>query len=136
MKTKSILIALLSFVIVGGMFAKDNKKEIVVFSVNMDCDHCVKKIEKNIPFEKGVKGLEVDLEKKLVTVTYNASKTNVAKLQEGFKKIDYIAVEVKAKECCSEKATAACKEKSVDDKKATEACKSKESDTKAKKEKK
>ena len=118
MKTKSILIALLAFVMVGGLFAKDNKKETTVFSVEMDCEKCQKKIEKNIAFEKGVKAIDVNLEKDLVTVTYAPKKTDVAKLKKGFEKIGYKAVEVK--DCCP--------------KKETEVSKSKESDSKAKKE--
>ena len=131
MKTKSILIAVLSFVLVAGTFAKD-KNEKVVFSVDMDCPACQQKIEKNIAFEKGVKDLEVDLENDLVTVTYKSSKTDIAKLQKGFEKIGYKAVELKAKGCCSEEASTECKEKCADDKKATTDCESKECASKSK----
>lgn len=104
MKTKIIFIAVLSFLFVNGLMAKNQK---VLFSVNMDCEKCQKKIEKNIAFEKGVKSIDVKLAEKTVTVTYNDTKTDVAKLQKGFKKIGYEAVEVKAK-CCSGKADAEC----------------------------
>lgn len=115
MKTKSIIIALFAFVLVSGVFAK---KEKVIFSVSMDCISCQKKIEKNIAFEKGVKDLDVQLAENTVTVTYDDSKTDIAKLQKGFKKIGYDAVEIKAKTCCDGKADAACcksKEKSSAD---------------------
>ncbi len=105
MKTKSIFIALFTFLFVSGMFAKNEK---VVFSVSMDCISCQKKIEKNIAFEKGVKSLDVQLEANTVAVTYDDSKTDIAKLQKGFKKIGYDAVEIKANACCSDKKEGEC----------------------------
>ncbi|MDD3322452.1 MAG: heavy-metal-associated domain-containing protein [Paludibacter sp.] len=128
MKTKIILIALLSFLFVGGMFAK---KEKVTFSVEMDCMSCKQKIEKNIAFEKGVKDMDVNFEKKTVILTYDDSKTDIAKLQKGFKKIGYEAVVVKPAACCGENTSEGCKEKCAD-KKSEEACKTKECETKVK----
>jgi copper chaperone CopZ len=113
MKTKSIFIALFTFIFVSGMFAKNEK---VVFSVSMDCISCQKKIEKNIAFEKGVKALDVQLEANTVAVTYDDSKTDIAKLQKGFKKIGYEAVEINAEACCKDKKEGECcksKEKSA-----------------------
>ena len=104
MKTRIIFIAVLSLLFVNGLMAKNQK---VLFSVDMDCEKCQKKIEKNIAFEKGVKAIDVKHDEKTVAVTFDDSKTDVAKLQKGFKKIGYEAVEVKAK-CCSGKADADC----------------------------
>lgn len=121
MKTKSIFIALFTFILVSGMFAKNEK---VVFSVSMDCISCQKKIEKNIAFEKGVKALDVQLKENTVAVTYDDTKTDIAKLQKGFKKIGYDAVEIKAEACCKDKKDAACstsKDKSTAD--CTTSCK-------------
>ncbi|MCL2651942.1 MAG: heavy-metal-associated domain-containing protein [Candidatus Azobacteroides sp.] len=71
---------------------KKSTKETVVFYVkNMECANCVKKIEKNIAFEKGVTDLKCDLPAKIVTVTYNKDKTTDAKLIDAFKKIGYDA---------------------------------------------
>jgi copper chaperone CopZ len=104
MKTKIIFIAVFSLLFMNGLLAKNQK---VLFSVNMDCEKCQKKIEKNIAFEKGVKAIDVKLDEKTVAITYDDSKTDVAKLQKGFKKIGYEAVEVKSK-CCSGKSEADC----------------------------
>lgn len=84
MKTKIIFIAVFSLLFMNGLLAKNQK---VLFSVNMDCEKCQKKIEKNIAFEKGVKAIDVKLDEKTVAVTYDDSKTDVAKLQKGFKKL-------------------------------------------------
>ena len=73
------------------------EKKSVTFSVNMDCETCQKKIERNIAFEKGVQDLKTNLKEKTVTVTYDASKTDIKKLTQAFKKIGFEAQEKEAK---------------------------------------
>lgn len=105
MKTKSILIAVIALFATTTLFAKNEKK---VFNVNMHCEACQKKIEKNIAFEKGVKELLVDLNTKTVAVTYDDTKTNPENLIAGFKKIGYEATLAKSGGCCSESKNAGC----------------------------
>ena len=62
-------------------------KQTVVFDVDMHCQGCIDKIEKNIAFEKGVKDLRCDLESKTVVVVFDASKTDIPTLQKAFAKI-------------------------------------------------
>lgn len=62
-------------------------EKTVVFLTDMDCAHCQKKIENAIPFEKGVKDVKTDLKTKLVDVTYDPAKTDVATLVKAFSKI-------------------------------------------------
>ena len=62
---------------------------------SMSCENCVKKIEKNIAFEKGVTDLKCELKTKTVEVTYRPDKTNDEKLMAAFKKIDKPAKVVK-----------------------------------------
>lgn len=67
---------------------KKNSKETVTFVVDgMDCANCVKKIEKNIAFEKGVTDLKCDLPTRTAEVTYRSDKTTEDKLVAAFKKI-------------------------------------------------
>ena len=69
---------------------KKNERETVTFSVkNMSCDNCVKKIEKNIAFEKGVTDLQCELSTKTAKVTYRTDKTTEAQLAAAFQKIGY-----------------------------------------------
>ena len=54
-----------------------------VFKVaQMKCENCVRKINNNIRFEKGLKDFHTDLKTKTVTITYDADKTNVEKLKK------------------------------------------------------
>ena len=62
----------------------------MVFHVDgLHCQNCVKKVKENISFEKGVKALEVDLEKKTVTITYVPAKCGEATLRKAIEKLGY-----------------------------------------------
>lgn len=71
--------------------AQAQKKAVktVTFNAGMHCQNCVKKVKENISFEKGVKALEVNLEKKTVTITYDPAKTNEATLKKAVEKLGY-----------------------------------------------
>ena len=82
MRTKkwmvTCVVALLS---VTAVLAKDIR--VVVFKVS------------HMRFEKGLKDISTELKTKMVTITYDAEKTNVKKLQAGFNKFKYEAEFVK-----------------------------------------
>lgn len=61
----------------------------VTFIVNLHCENCVKKVQENIPFEKGVKDLKVSLDKKTVWVQYSPDKITKEKLAEAIAKLGY-----------------------------------------------
>ncbi len=68
--------------------AQGKKKiEEVTFLVDIHCNDCVKKLEANLPFEKGVKGLKVDLEGQTITFKYQTSKTNEETLKKAITKL-------------------------------------------------
>ena len=69
------------------------KKDIrtVVFSTHLHCANCVKKVQENISYEKGVEDLTVSLGDQKITVTYDASRTSAEKLAEAIRKLGYPA---------------------------------------------
>ena len=75
---------------VSSQVFKKSKAEIkeVVFHAHLHCNSCVKKVQENIAFEKGVKGLEVSLEKQTVAVKYDAAKTSVETLKAAIQKLN------------------------------------------------
>ena len=95
MKTRKIFIALAVVLLSATtVIAKDLRT--AVFKVSqMTCENCVKKINSNIRFEKGLKKFNTDLKTKTVTITYDADKTDIKKLKEGFRKFHYEAEFVK-----------------------------------------
>jgi len=70
------------------LFAGKTDKQVVILSCDLHCQGCCDKIMKNIAFEKGVKDIVCDLKTKTVTVTFDASKTDIPTLLEAFEKIN------------------------------------------------
>ena len=63
----------------------DSKSVTTVFTTDIDCEHCVRKIMNNVPsLGRGVEDVRVDLAKKEVTVVYDAAKNSDEKIVEGF----------------------------------------------------
>ena len=85
-----MLCSVFAFSVTFAQSAQKNEKETVTFTVkNMSCDNCVKKIEKNIAFEKGVTDLQCQLSSKTVKVTYRTDKTSEKQLVTALKKLGY-----------------------------------------------
>ena len=84
-----IITALMAFSVSlsAGPRKKAELKE-VTFSVHLHCENCVNKVQENIAFEKGVKGLEVSLEKQTVAVKYDPAKTSVETLKAAIQKLN------------------------------------------------
>ena len=61
----------------------------VTFLVNLHCANCVKKVQENIAFEKGVKGLHVCLEDQVVELKYDPAKTSEDVLKAAIEKLGY-----------------------------------------------
>ncbi|MFT4071253.1 MAG: heavy metal-associated domain-containing protein [Dysgonamonadaceae bacterium] len=96
MKIEKLLIVLINLALCFSLSANDkqkdekNKKDIsVTFVVNMVCENCKAKIQKNISWEKGVKDLKVNLEEKTVSIRFNPEKTTEEKLKQAIEKLGY-----------------------------------------------
>ncbi len=74
---------------------KDSKFTEVQFSCKMNCDNCANKVKKQLAFTKGVKYVETDYEKDIVTVKYRTGKTDNEKIIESLDEIGYKASVVK-----------------------------------------
>ena len=85
-----IMTALMAFAV--SSFAGPKKKgelKEVTFNVHLHCANCVKKVQENIAFEKGVKGLDVCLGHQTVTVKYDPAKTSEETLKAAIEKLGY-----------------------------------------------
>ena len=84
---------------------KVNKNSETTFSVPcMHGNHCKELIEKNIPFERGIKDVVVNTSNKTVKIKYDNTRTDVDKIKAAFKKIGH---DVAVAGCCSANATTA-----------------------------
>lgn len=90
-KTIIIIIAALMALPVFSTAAPKKKAELkeVTFIVHLHCENCVKKVQENIAFEKGVKDLKVSLDDQTVFVKYDAAKNSEEKLKASIEKLGY-----------------------------------------------
>jgi len=89
MKKLFIIAAMAANVVAVG--AKDIKTVVFTTQPQMHCSGCENKIKGSVRFVKGVKQIETNVEKQTITIQYDADKTSLEKIQEGFKKAGYEA---------------------------------------------
>lgn len=117
---KKLLICIFMVIGIMTIYAKDIKEYVVTTNPQMSCQNCENKIKGNLRFEKGVKKVVTNLKEQTVTVTYDADKTDEAKLAEAFGKLNYKVQKVGYKvastnECskssCDSETKSCCKNK-------------------------
>ena len=91
MKKIIALFAILSMVagvaIAAPKVKAEKKIATVVFTTDLDCHHCAQKVLNTIPYEKGIKDVQVDVKTKSVTVKFDAAKNSVESLTKAFSTI-------------------------------------------------
>lgn len=89
MKTiiKTTLIALIAIVTLNVNGQEGIKK--VTYECNFDCPSCEAKVMKNIPYEKGVKAVDVKYGENMVTVEYKANKNSDEGIKQALEKLGY-----------------------------------------------
>lgn len=93
------IVAVIAIFAINTEVSAQKKKEAeVTFSVNVDCPACVKKLESNLPFEKGVKDLRVSLEEQTVWFKYQPEKTTKEALAKAVEKFGYEVKEITKEE--------------------------------------
>ena len=90
-------------------FCQDKKQETVKIKTSAICDMCKDRIEKGLAFEKGVKKADLDVKTKIVTITYNPSKTTPDDLRKAVSKLGYDADNLPADKAAYAKLPACCK---------------------------
>ena len=90
-------IIILIVLMAGGMSATAQTKneENVEIKSSVICGMCQRTIEYDLTFQKGVKSVNVDLEKKVIQITFNTKKTDVDKLRKRITEIGYNADDLK-----------------------------------------
>ncbi len=86
--------------------------ETVQFKTSAVCDMCKARLEKSLAYEKGVQAANLDVPSKVLTVTYNPTKTNPEALRTAVQKTGYDADQLTADaraydrlpECCKKTA--------------------------------
>jgi mercuric ion binding protein len=115
MKTRIMLVAAVVMMIMTTACAQSDKTESVTIKASVVCGQCKDRIEAGLGYQKGVKDVVVDVEKKTVTVKYNPSKTNPGQIRTELSKIGYDADDVKADAKAYAKLPACCKKTGTPD---------------------
>lgn len=116
MKNQTSKISLMAIVAFTLLFSvnlfsqeKEKKTKTIEIKSTVVCGMCEERIIKDMAFEKGVKDVKVDLETKIITITYKTEKTDEKTLKKAITKIGYDADEMPADEKAYEKLPACCK---------------------------
>ncbi len=91
MRNLLITVLLLSVPLILTAQDKNKGNETVKFITSIDCENCVNKVMKNIPYEKGVKDVKCDLETKEVAITYQKNRNNPDQLKKAIEKLGFTA---------------------------------------------
>lgn len=90
MKRIVLLIAVVTSMLIStNVEAASPKTETVNFWVSIHCTSCQQRIMENLPFERGVKDIVVDVAAKSVEVKYNTKRTDSDKIRLAIEKLGY-----------------------------------------------
>lgn len=109
MKKLFLIISILLTAVVVNAQSKNGKFKEVTIKTSAQCDMCKSRIEKEMTYEKGVKKAELTVDTKILTVTYDTTKTDVAKIKAAVVKTGYDADELQGEAKAYEKLPACCK---------------------------
>lgn len=105
----------LSFVFVLGFVVqtqaqktKAKKVETITIKTSAQCGMCKDRIEKAMAYERGVKEAVLDVDSKVLTITYKTRKTSPEKLRKAVAKVGYDADKVPAWKKAYDKLPACC----------------------------
>jgi periplasmic mercuric ion binding protein len=110
-----ITLLLFSMLTISVSAQENNKNQKAVIKTALYCDHCAacetcgKNFKANLYKTKGLKSFELDEEKMIFTVYYNAEKTDLQTIKMAISKLGYDADEIKADTVAYQKLDDCCK---------------------------
>ncbi len=109
---KLIALMIVAIVLIGQtLFAQQKKADKyseIKIKTSAQCDMCKETIEKAMAYEKGVKTSDLNVDTKICTVKYDATKTTPEKIKLAISKVGYDADEVKADQKAYAKLSPCC----------------------------
>jgi len=96
-------------------FGQSKKKATIDIATNISCDHCLRcgscapRIQRAIRVNKGIKMVNVDPNKNVITVKYKTKKTSAEKIKEAINNAGFDADELKAPTHAYDQLDACCK---------------------------
>lgn len=99
---KKLIVIIILAVAANASFAQTANKQTIIIKTKIYCDHCKQcescggRIDKELPFIKGITDYTFDEKAMTLTITYNAKKTTPEKIKQAVAKCGFDADEVKA----------------------------------------
>jgi mercuric ion binding protein len=114
MKTKSLsiisMLVLYIFVFGNvGIAQNESKIEKVSIKTSAVCKQCKARLEENLPFEKGVTAVSLDLETKIVSIEFKKGKNSKEKLKKAISDLGYDADDIPANQKAYDRLPDCCK---------------------------
>ena len=108
---KLLLFVLMAIIAIGLTTAREKVDNIKTteFTTDIHCEGCSTKIMNNVPaLGKGIKDVQINLNNKVVAVTYDTTKNNDERIINGFKSIGVVAIPVAVPESKPECGDSCC----------------------------
>ncbi len=91
--TKNALFTFVCMLFIVTTASAQKKQEEVKIKTSAICKMCKATIERQLAFTRGVESSDLDVPSKVVTVTYNPRKTNIASIKKAINESGYDADE-------------------------------------------
>lgn len=112
-KLKAILLSGVFMLVISINTTKAQDVAELKIKTSAMCDMCKETMEKHVAFEKGVKKSSLDVDSKILTVTYNPAKITPEQIRKAVAKSGYDADDVPADPKAYKKLDACCKKGAV-----------------------
>jgi len=106
MKNLKKILSIILFFVSTATFAQS---DTLMVQTSAECTTCKKKLEKEMPYEKGVKAVELNLDNKVLMVVYNKEKTNPELIRNAIAKLGYSADSIPANKKAYDRLPSCCK---------------------------
>ncbi|AMS26576.1 hypothetical protein AEM51_05595 [Bacteroidetes bacterium UKL13-3] len=118
---KKTIIAIVACVLSLGAWAQNDNQttnnkdgmQTVKFKTSAVCEMCKETLEKAMAYEKGVKESNLNVDSKILSITFDPKKTSIEKLKIAVSKTGYDADELPAEPKAYEHLNACCKKDAV-----------------------
>lgn len=108
MKKALSIVVIISLLIASTAYAQKSTEEIKI-KTSAQCEMCKDRIEKAMAYEKGVVSSDLNLEDKVLTVTFKSGKTTPEKIRKAVNAVGYDADETLAEPKAYSELPACCK---------------------------
>jgi copper chaperone CopZ len=107
---KSIfIVATVLCILLFNQFSYAGEKTAEISLPTIQCGSCVRTIEKALDKVEGIKNIDIDVENKKATITYDDSKTDLSKIEDGISGAGYDANNKKANQTAYSNLHTCCK---------------------------